>query len=404
MFRRRKDNLRSGPGYAVSHLLTISLCPTHCVLTLLGASTVLIALTNERIEDGAAAWNTSLALAKNGAAALAAMSAEDIAAALAAMSAEDRAAALAATPTSYLSQKVIKRCTWCKPGTYEVDTPVTACKNCPKAGADCLGGGKYIKPKGNYWRHYAKDDIYKCRYKGACLGAPKVDAAVVPTPCKEGYSGPLCAVCAEGYANTGAYCAKCPASGFNITNQFILFCIAVAVTIIVVVTFLVKKMFGTPEEKSKISSTKMLKILMKKKKTIARLIAITGQVKILVAYFQVVICIVMGGSAPFPSNFGALMNSFEIVNIDIVTMFKSMCVLKCDFYTIWIYNFSMPIVVSLLTMLYTFLTRPDPEDESMEARTHYAFCYKVLLMLYFTVYPNCSRIMLGFFNCHAIQW
>jgi len=304
----------------------------------------------------------------------------------------------------YLLQKVIKRCTWCKPGTYEVDTPVTACKDCPKAGADCLGGGKYIKPKGNYWRHYAKDNIYKCRYKGACLGAPKVDAAVVPTPCKEGYTGPLCAVCADGYANTGAFCAKCPESGVNITNQFILFCLALLVTLIVVGTFLLKKMFGPPEEKSKISSTKMLKILMKKKKTIARLIAIQDQVKILIAYFQVVICIVMGGSAPFPTNFGALMNSFEIVNIDIVTMFKSMCVFKCSFYTIWIYNFSMPIVVSLLTMLYSFLTRPDPEDESMEARTHYAFCYKVLLMLYFTVYPNCSRIMLGFFNCHAIQW
>jgi hypothetical protein len=99
------------------------------------------------------------------------------------------------------------------------------------------------------------------------------------------------------------------------------------------------------------------------------------------------------------------MSSFEIVNIDVVTMFKSMCVIKgADFYATWVYNFTMPIAVTLLTLLYTFLTRPDPEDDSAEARTHWAFCWKVTLMLYFTVYPNCSRIMLGFFNCHAIQW
>jgi len=302
----------------------------------------------------------------------------------------------------YLAQKVIKRCVWCKPGSYAVDTPIETCKDCPKKGADCDGGGRFIKPKGNFWRNYAKDHIYKCRFKDSCLGSPKVNADVVPTPCKEGYTGPLCAVCAEGWASTGAFCHNCH-DGIVITRNFIMFLIVIALLLSVIGSYVYKLMFADPDA-PKVSSTKMLKILMKKKKTIARLIAISDQVKILIAYFQVVICIIMGGSAPFPMSLGQLMNSFEIVNVDIMTMLKGMCAVDVSYYSIWIYNFSLPILVSSLLILHAFLTRPDPEDDSFEARTHWSFCYKIVLMLLFTVYPNCSRIMLGFFNCHAIQW
>eukprot|EP00656_Telonema_subtile_P056092 TRINITY_DN8882_c0_g2_i3.p1 TRINITY_DN8882_c0_g2~~TRINITY_DN8882_c0_g2_i3.p1 ORF type:complete len:1868 (+),score=407.84 TRINITY_DN8882_c0_g2_i3:232-5835(+) len=305
-------------------------------------------------------------------------------------------------------QRVIKSCTWCKAGSYAVETPATECKDCPSKGADCLDGGSFIKPKGNYWRHYdPTDNIYKCPMAKSCKGASTSKsaahnalAATTPTPCQDGYSGPLCAVCADDWANAGKRCVKC--GSLRITPQFVLFFCGILILIGVFIYYVYDKFHGNGDKEVK--STQALKILMKKKKTLARLVAITGQCKILVAYFQVVIAIMLGGSQPFPTDFSQLMDYFEIVNIDVVAMFRSMCVSDFNFYSNFLWNLLMPVTVIGLLVLYTWFTRPDPADESLEAKTHTSFCWKSSLMLLFIIYPNCSRVMLSMFNCHAIKW
>ena len=155
-----------------------------------------------------------------------------------------------------------------------------------------IGAGTELDVTGNYWRHYMSHKMYKCRFKTACKGASTSkdstwnnNAATLPTPCKEGYTGPLCAVCADGYALASTYCVKC--DGFKPSVQFILFLLGMMIVVAVACKFAYDKWFGGGDGEKKVQSTAALKILMKKKKTLARLIAISGQVKVLIAYFQV---------------------------------------------------------------------------------------------------------------------
>ena len=61
-----------------------------------------------------------------------------------------------------------------------------------------------------YWRH-ANDslEIRRCPEPGACVGGTVLNST--DSMCRTGHTGPMCAVCVEGYAKTGeGLCAECP--------------------------------------------------------------------------------------------------------------------------------------------------------------------------------------------------
>jgi hypothetical protein len=100
-------------------------------------------------------------------------------------------------------------------GTLEcIDCPHRKGANCKKM--DVEWDGVYANP--NWWTLGDKrDTYYKCPFKNACLGGARYEKNVNGTKiwnttksrCAKGYTGVVCAICADGYYMTDDLCTKC---------------------------------------------------------------------------------------------------------------------------------------------------------------------------------------------------
>ena len=111
-------------------------------------------------------------------------------------------------------------CTACS-GTSYSPGGLERCRECPRAGATCRNGRltlhKDFYPassaymRGNAHNHQSPPlmseatILYRCDVKGSCL----VSNHSALYFCAQGYEGPLCGVCSDGYAKTGLYCSEC---------------------------------------------------------------------------------------------------------------------------------------------------------------------------------------------------
>ncbi|GMH90310.1 hypothetical protein TrST_g1356, partial [Triparma strigata] len=89
----------------------------------------------------------------------------------------------------------------CPAGEY-VHFNKNTCQNVPDGVETSIQAmtTKTLNVKPGYWRANASSsEILPCLSPEHCLGGPDPAAQ-----CKEGHSGPLCAVCADGYASTGS--------------------------------------------------------------------------------------------------------------------------------------------------------------------------------------------------------
>lgn len=96
-------------------------------------------------------------------------------------------------------------------------TGALACEPCP-LGADCPGGllqQVAVQAEEGWW---SSDDspalrFYKCPIEEACRGKEVTsNGTEVKAGCAKGYTGLLCALCADGYFRQFGKCAACPAS------------------------------------------------------------------------------------------------------------------------------------------------------------------------------------------------
>lgn len=95
----------------------------------------------------------------------------------------------------------------CQPGTVDVSSEEgdLDCQQCP-GGAECTQPGLNLTtmlPVENYWTS-GNGIFYSCHLSDACTGG-----ALSQDGCKEGYEGPTCAVCSDGYYMRGGRCLEC---------------------------------------------------------------------------------------------------------------------------------------------------------------------------------------------------
>ena len=129
-------------------------------------------------------------------------------------------------PGSATDKEGQSECTFCFPGWY-AGVGFTECRKCglfdqqqltdgvPK-GVVCTGG-VINGTKPGFWAASTVDEatgnwtrVWKCSIKGVCLGG-------VDSGCLEGYTGPLCDSCAEGYfGNKKKECFACPAGAVDL--------------------------------------------------------------------------------------------------------------------------------------------------------------------------------------------
>lgn len=109
-------------------------------------------------------------------------------------------------------------CRWCKALTYSLEENSTQCLKCPD-GATCDGRTKIVPNEGYWstveWGFKHLDQVYECPIPDGCHGGENASYWVLNSSytgenstCAEGYTGLVCGMCVEGYANV-AGCIKC---------------------------------------------------------------------------------------------------------------------------------------------------------------------------------------------------
>jgi len=117
----------------------------------------------------------------------------------------------------------------CRDGRFRADPEDTSCTLCAE-GMICEDGS--ITVQEGYWRQSESDlFVVECPAGNiGCAGGAGAGDAV----CKEGYEGPVCNVCAEGYGRIGSVCVKCQKTGLNIFVLIVLIILALAMCVLLI--------------------------------------------------------------------------------------------------------------------------------------------------------------------------
>ena len=113
-------------------------------------------------------------------------------------------------------------CIECPLGTYSFQVPpmdnennpgVNFCQVCPQ-NAQCKGF--IVAPLRDFWINLTNEttEIVQCPLAGTCLLQSNIENFTKPIKCAQGYWGPLCSLCEEGYAKEGyaSTCGTCKAT------------------------------------------------------------------------------------------------------------------------------------------------------------------------------------------------
>eukprot|EP00898_Chlorokybus_atmophyticus_P002948 jgi/Chlat1/3654/Chrsp238S03635 len=150
-------------------------------------------------------------------------------------------------------------CDRCSPPNFSWD-PATPCTQCPE-NAICYGGD-VIVPQDGFWRSsYYSAEIVECPNVEACTYANRSELLNVTTAaplsaedyraqlCSKGYTGNLCAVCAEGYGLTRfvgkTQCRKCPSTAVKVIYMILWILVEVAIVSILITSTLMPTMVAS---------------------------------------------------------------------------------------------------------------------------------------------------------------
>eukprot|EP01043_Picozoa_sp_COSAG02_P043076 COSAG02_NODE_3721_length_6323_cov_3.825353_2_plen_1317_part_00 len=187
---------------------------------------------------------------------------------------------------------------------------------------DCVGESLAIKPG---WSVLARSDgttsIFKCKHELGCTG----------TACNEGYSGPLCGVCDQGYSQDfDGECARCSeTSAFGVAVMLALILFAVLIVI---------------NSDKYYESGATIKAVI----DLVRELDLQALSKMLVATMQMITTFAKVLNISFPNAFQALIKALGVFRFDIPVMLQIGCLHHNSFFTSLAAHFSIVIVVGLL--------------------------------------------------------
>ena len=225
------------------------------------------------------------------------------------------------------------------------------CDVCPEEADECYSNEIILKE--GYWRYsYDTDYIYECD-KGAnsCAGG----YGVGDYSCNEGYSGPMCDNCMEGYFEDGDECVSCDDTSLSpgVIIACIIFSIcALAVSAWFYFTLVIKKaekelkdrqaeigMVVKEEEKSRDDKTVWEKIAEYVR---VRFFQILTRVKIITSTYQVITAVPMTFNIQFPKALRTFVSTFDLLNLDFINMLPLSCAAGT-------FNYTTNLVVTTLT-------------------------------------------------------
>eukprot|EP00004_Rigifila_ramosa_P028594 TRINITY_DN974_c0_g1_i1.p1 TRINITY_DN974_c0_g1~~TRINITY_DN974_c0_g1_i1.p1 ORF type:complete len:2810 (-),score=593.72 TRINITY_DN974_c0_g1_i1:44-8227(-) len=253
----------------------------------------------------------------------------------------------------------------CVVGYYSVDRE-SECLVCP-LGGDCPGD-TVLRASPGWWREPGTDSstFYQCDLRAACTNST----------CAEGYTGPKCAVCADGYGKFGNACQICPPSTTNYGLVVLLM-----LGIIAALVVLVKTATGPKSTAS-----------------------MTG--KILVNYFHQ-ISFLASFAVPWPATVTAVYNYISISTLSSSILSVS-CAFRMNFYQYFQLYLALPfvglgavfLVFGAYWLFFRLFRRTQPVEEINKFKADLKDQVLVsALVIVFLSHPTITRQVLQVFNC-----
>ena len=263
----------------------------------------------------------------------------------------------------------LNSCQPCLVGQYSFGNNETACRNCPE-NANCLGNT--VNPIQGYWHsNLTSVEIHVCINPDICVNNDQ-------GACKTGYTGNLCAVCAEGYTSTSSNtCQKCPSLSKNI--PLVTF---ISILIILFVCYAIYRAYEDAYE-LKLYHSVLLKILM----NYIQLMLVTTDIKM-----------------KWPEPLNQLIQAQEDMSSGTSHLFSLDCLMQRStnakpFYASIIINFLAPVIIFLLIFVVWGIVALVKKSFSVVVRPFITS----LVVVFFLMHPIISNASLSILNCYQIN-
>ena len=252
--------------------------------------------------------------------------------------------------------------------------------------------------------------ILPCLNEAHCAGGSDPSSY-----CADGHEGPLCAVCASGFAAIGAgeamACYECTAN----TSAFVIIGIVAMILVILVPCYIMFKRKRSKGEELELEvegneereeTTEPPPLTRRKKAALKdaaaeRLKKAKPITKIVFAYFQVVGGLGSLFGIEFPPYYKKVTSFLGgLVSLDFISILPLGCMAPTDFYNALLVYTLLPILISaVLIGYYIFLSRRS-DDKAISRRIK---VFETFLVLTFLVLPTVSVKIFSTFACHAFD-
>jgi len=233
--------------------------------------------------------------------------------------------------------------------------------------------------------------------------------------CSEGYTGPLCAVCASGYAATGSgkslECNVCTGSAKATIIAYVM--LLIMMPLVCLLSYkLFRHKYGTASAASRRNSYRAHSSSFLEKLSEARISIENAQakynilmrakgpiLKVLVSFYQVITMLPFVLDLTFPPVFTMVSNFFgSIVNLNFVTLMPIGCIMQSDFHHVMMGYTLIPLAVGMVMGLAFGILKLRSETKRLSNKIFSAFLFMTFLIL-----PSVSIQIFATFACREFD-
>eukprot|EP00752_Nemacystus_decipiens_P017698 g15868.t1 len=236
-----------------------------------------------------------------------------------------------------------------------------------------------------YWRATnLSETVLACYNADACLGGKTGTSDY----CRQGYEGPYCAICSEGYtAQFGFVCSKCSSSAAGV---------ALAV-VLAVVTLLVAGAVVSYATTGEGNGTRRGLV-----ERVARYVPLQS-VKIVIVAWQILTQFTELAKISYPAVYQTLLDGLNVVNFDLSRILSAGCIVDFDFHDRLLMSTIGPIIAMLfLGCTYAAAVRTHKRATETLQNVRHKHVSLVLLLTFF-VYSSVSSVLFSTFSCEVLD-
>eukprot|EP00903_Cladosiphon_okamuranus_P017270 g15914.t1 len=236
-----------------------------------------------------------------------------------------------------------------------------------------------------YWRATTvSENVFECYNADACLGG----LTGTTVYCLDGYEGPYCAVCSDGYtAQLGFTCSTCLGSASGIVLASVV--LAVVLLAAVAVASYVISAEGAGKRRGLVER-------------VARYIPLQS-LKIIIVSWQLLTQFTSVANVTFPNVYQRLLDGLNVFNFDLYWILSAGCIVEVDFHDRLLLSSLGPIVTLVfLAGTYAAASRLHRGEEEALRRVWNKHVSMVLLLTFF-VYASVSSTLFQAFACEHLD-